>query len=709
MPGAADFGLVTALATQPVGHSPGWLWARTTSAFYLYDGATWRAPAPIPGVVGQDAIRHGFRGDYFALAAFDDTAFTIVTSPRGNAILGYDADTQSWKLLTDLAGGSGTGLGGRRMVKAFYSNLPSPHWTLFAGNAQGLFLGSVGPNGTVWKHVAETPWGPRGSDHYDLMAPSHIHTDMWDAQLGASSIWVATDGGVYRTQLSYALAAPNGTSPDYAQQNEGLHTHHIHTLGLVDDDPLREPGLIYSSTDNDSWMRTHPATGSIVSDWAEIGGLGDASLTVTDVPTSLAISYRNDQDVLLRPVGTPPPTCKGLVADTANPLFSQKAFSLALSTFGNDQFFDLVQTPANAPAEPCLDLVALEMQSNPAGPSTVIVRARQFARNPDLLASAFPPQGWSIDVQNPPANAKRLWGVGAHNLPLLYYVYANDGGDPHVWMLRSNQRFARWTDLTATIGAPLLPYYSAARGPVFPDPYDAGDVYVLTATGARHSSSFGAPFQPDTVLTALITGSGTFPIVGDYPGGVDSVGFYGEFGGGPMGGSHALLMATLGQIAFDRQDPKSYVVAAPYTGVFYSDHGAWRDLTPYLPTPRPEVSSVAIDHNAVFVSLEGGGVWRIGSYTTAPLATYFARDGLPSGQLARLSRSDGVHDGGHTVHVVVTLADGQPVYEGDIVTDATGQIAAPSILSPAPGKYLVHLAYAGVAGPATTKASFRWP
>jgi hypothetical protein len=83
-----------------------------------------------------------------------------VTSPRGNAVILIDATdpSETWKL-ESLAGNDGTGLGGRRFVKAYPVTLGNQRTTLWvASDAQGVSVRTA--TMAAWQHIAEAPWQP---------------------------------------------------------------------------------------------------------------------------------------------------------------------------------------------------------------------------------------------------------------------------------------------------------------------------------------------------------------------------------------------------------------------------------------------------------------------------------------------------------------------------------------------------------------------
>ena len=80
---------------------------------------------------------------------------------------------------------------------------------------------------------------------------------------------------------------------------------------------------------------------------------------------------------------------------------------------------------------------------------------------------------------------------------------------------------------------------------------------------------------------------------------------------GPGGG---LPTSSLAQIAFSRDDPNRLAVGAQ-SGLFYSPGGGqWVDFTTLLPLPRSAITSVAIDCEAIYMSLDARSLVRVVDY-----------------------------------------------------------------------------------------------
>lgn len=62
---------------------------------------------------------------------------------------------------------------------------------------------------------------------------------------------------------------------------------------------------------------------------------------------------------------------------------------------------------------------------------------------------------------------------------------------------------------------------SVFKGPVFVNPYNSAESYVLTATGIQVSENSGTSFAPDAKLTQLVTDSSAYPLFPGFSGDID--------------------------------------------------------------------------------------------------------------------------------------------------------------------------------------------
>jgi len=232
------------------------VWARTPDTLLVSsnDGATWTTKAiPTSLSVGGTTYNITFpsRGGLFSLAAVDAAAYMFFkpnpdVAGNRNTLLVYNVATDSWTVQV-LSSGDGTGLGGRRFIKTFILNRPD--LPMVVGQRLQLFL-SVGQD----MHQAT---GLNSDGTLQLVDFAHtfgsgaptrdpIHSDIWDFYMASdgSTAWVACDGGVYQKSL------PTGGWVTYDQ---GLHTHHIHTVTVLPIDNVPHSRLSYATSDNDAW------------------------------------------------------------------------------------------------------------------------------------------------------------------------------------------------------------------------------------------------------------------------------------------------------------------------------------------------------------------------------------------------------------------------------------------------------------------------
>ena len=148
---------------------------------------------------------------------------------------------------------------------------------------------------------------------------------------------------------------------------------------------------------------------------------------------------------------------------------------------------------------------------------------------------------------------------------------------------------------------------SVWKGPVFVNPYNSDELYVLTESGVKYSNDAGATFSTDSRLTQLITGNNAYPLTPGFTGGDRS-------GVRIANRSDRNQMGALADMAFLRDDPTLVVSVSPFTGLFYKKSGHWRDLSSYLMKPLTPISSVAIDSSTIYFATEGRGVFRLIGY-----------------------------------------------------------------------------------------------
>ncbi|HEX3532212.1 MAG TPA: hypothetical protein VH988_34560 [Thermoanaerobaculia bacterium] len=603
------------------------LWARSESHLFFSpdDGLSWFGRAfvrriTIPqttvgtttvpaGTYDVDTdIRPNGGDERLGLAAVDTSAYVTCkifvtgtrTDPAGNhsIILIHDLLADQWSVQI-MVPGDGTGLGGRRFLKSYVvdkAGLPGGiggRARLFASSADDIQVATGISGGIIqWQEFASSFIGARGSDR--------IHSDFWDFHLAADGnlAWVGCDGGLFEGQVA---------SDSWSERNDGLHTHHAHTLNVLQVSATQRSKLVYPTADNDGWYRTTSTLGAPAPAWINNGSLGDAVWTAADAGNpSLAVIARRIDDATLVAFGETPPPGSNFTEGAAIAIKND-------STFDGPLGFQCIQTlQGESPTFPLLDAVMLvnlpllDGKGNPVpGPLGLpdpsglpsLVRNTRFAAAPSA-ASLF--AGWTLESKHLPAGTRGFWIAGGHAKP-VYYAYAPLAGS--LTLFKRNAGKDTWHPL------PLNGLSDGAiYGPCFINPYDEKIIFGLTASGVQVSRNGGVSFTPDTVLTNLITGSGTYPLSGA----VDVAGPIQELGGRARAVN--FVMSTLTHMAFLRDDPTVAVAASPFTGVFYHDGKAWHDLSGALPKPLAPVSAVGIDGRAIYVTFEGRSIVEIDGY-----------------------------------------------------------------------------------------------
>jgi hypothetical protein len=654
------------------------IWARTATRLVISpdNGMNWSLIPPVPSELGVSLS--GTAGDdTTSLAAFDGMVFIGAsanypgsTCGKDCVLLQYTVATGMWSAqqLMDDRGVlcDGTGLGGRKFVKAFDLDLPDSPDTL--GQRLRLFVGvgqrvveanGLDANGQVsgFTHRAVTPECRCGA--YD-----QIHSDIWDFFLAsdASRAWVGSDGGVH------SCTWPPGT---WVTQNENLFTHHIQTLTMLKTGAPFAQRLMYATHDNDAWVYDN-YTGQ----WTNYNCLGDADWCAGDTGLSdIALAGRNG--------------ALGTLAGIANVLPVGSNYECGI-TLNNDSIIDsglalnFIQTLKNESPYPLLDAVMLvslplrfyDGSHRPAKAAAAIANGavvgitvsdggsgytsipsvtlsggggsgatatanvsggvvtsitvnnggNSYTKAPDVGVELHHvpgalgqpnPSGSPVLIRNtafavsPDANSSQFqtWSIVANDLPAganAFWVSGGHGNPVYYVCTDASlyKRNATGAGWTPLSVTGLLEDPTRTHGPAFVNPYDPNVLYVLTASGIQFSTDGGMNFQPDTVLWALLTASNKFPPTGSFTGGT---GFALARGLGCPGRA----MGTLSDMAFDPDNPTVMVAASPFTGVFYNNGGGWTDVTPYLPRPLASVSSVAISGPSIYVGTEGRGLLRI--------------------------------------------------------------------------------------------------
>jgi hypothetical protein len=244
-----------------------------------------------------------------------------------------------------------------------------------------------------------------------------------------------------------------------------------------------------------------------------------------------------------------------------------------------------------------------------------ILRNQQFLANSDIGYSKG--KDWQIVANNLPEGTYRFWVSNGHSKTVLF-VLALQSGQQKLYRsaspIRRSQSIqpTQWPQLNVQ-GNLLEPepfpdsqiLTGATLGPVFVNPYNPTQLYVLTTLGVMYSNTGGFDFSLDQSLTNLLNGNGTYKMTGNFTGDFSShVDFDNSYVSASMG--------TLSALSFNRQKPNERVAASPFTGVFYSaGNSVWTDLSGYLPTPRTSISDVAIVGDDLYIATEGRGLLRM--------------------------------------------------------------------------------------------------
>jgi hypothetical protein len=589
------------------------VWARDSSYNLMISdssGQNWTAlPAPPGGIVS------GGTGDMSSLGALETLAAMICLGKDNGAgnnytkLLIWDVGQNAWIQQERVADSlNGTGAGGRRFVRAYSFGRGTQFGSdveLFVSNSQEVYRAvSRNQDGTInFTLVAKT--GASGAPGpNDPNFGNTLHTDMWDFHwvTGATTrAFVATDGGVYESRLD---------GKGWLTRSKALLTHHSHTIFI----PMgfgTGPGMTYCTQDNDAWE--HDQNGP---DWTPLGCLGDVNFTAGDAGLS-------SMGVVARQFGGG--CCGGgcgIITGFGQPLptSGKTAFNIVLNNdttfFQNPLAFQFIQTRKgeNYGKLDAVMLTVLPLTYNDSGSKTVIpgsgfglVRNRDFERNPDINVGKG--AGWELAADSLPAGVLGFWvsapkGQSAHSNP-DYFVYTSLNGAPSQIWEGDGKIPTTWTRIDPFGGGPGALVSGGGRfGPVFVNPYDSDEIYVLATDRVRvgHRTNGVWTFTDDTALSSLVSRGGRYPFVPAFSGG-NSIGVdIGNHNGGTG-------MGTLGSMGWDRDDPTHIVAASPFDGVFVNlGDGKWRDLTRYLPAPLAPPAQVTISGSRVYVLSEGRGL-----------------------------------------------------------------------------------------------------
>jgi hypothetical protein len=611
------------------------VWARDAQGILIVstdNGQTWNLATQQPLPVGT---AFPSRGDPFSLAATDDYAFMVIGGDDNyNAMLIYDSSMSygvkydRWviqKRIFDPAdnvnndpnfgSGNGTGLGGRRFVHTFkvpaVEGPPVPVVVFGAGQDVLVSTGQDPQTGQfTWKRIAGGYCDTTTGICYPPKDPSYqplLHSDFWDLLVSPSgALWLSGDGGVFENHQD---------GKGWLKRNQGLHTQHVHMLYAA---PLNT-GYAYPTSDNAAWFK------GFTGDWQH-DTVGDSNWVVGDINTHPLFAYlaRN-------------PSCSTLTgfddnvpdADMANAGTSVSSVRRSADmSFDGPLTFNAIQTLpgepkppsqfdavmlANMPLQYQVDQPTCFNNSMPKqlvtviadpGQPLAIVRNPVWVNHPDITDAKG--QGWELMADNLPSGTVGFLVANGHQKPALFVLAGPNTNtlDLYRW---DGQQHGTWTKLPINgMGQPSQLLWGGPKGPVFVNPYNANQIYALTAAGVRFTTNGGSKpgdWKEDTALTNAVTGNGQYPLTGTFLGGngtnIDL-------------SSRAVGLGTLSDMAFELGLPDHIVAASPFTGVFYNTgNGQWRDLRAGLPQVFTPVSSVAIFGNVVVVGMEGRGLWQI--------------------------------------------------------------------------------------------------
>jgi hypothetical protein len=580
-------------------------------------------------------------GDLNSLAAFDGAAYmtcclvtqtgcdSLDTAGNWNQMLIYNAATDHFALQPSLQftsnpptpqlGCDGTKLGGSRFVRTFRTTGANGAVTnrLFYGGAQEVHE-AMSLNSSFQVSQWVRTLGTTECTATVCSPQDQVHGDVWDFLVTSDGLkeWVSNDGGVYTRSSS------NSDWTAWALEDNGLHTHHIHTVTAMRSSPSGPANLAYATSDDSSWWWNGKAG------WGTDAYLGDANWTVGDLGNaSCSVMGLHLRTAELSGLGNPLKSGKvfqGITISNDNSRDGPESFNVIQSLWGD------VRQPYSLDA---LMLANLPLQWNdgtnlhsvpgslgeaapPIGPQNpVLLRNTDLAANPDINLSKG--NGWAVEENNLPAGTTKFWVSGGHFRPTYYVLAVDSAGGEHLFTATGSvisPNLSIWHELNVQGNVfEMRPWLdsgmldgSPAYGPVFVNPYNPSELYVLTSTGVRNSETGGESFQTDSALTNLITSNGKYPPIGQFSGGNST---------GIRIASRAVTLGSLSDLDFRRDDPRLAVAASPFAGVFFRDKtGKWHDLTPLLPRPLTSVSSARIDCDAIYVGTEGGGIYRITGY-----------------------------------------------------------------------------------------------
>jgi hypothetical protein len=739
--------------TRAITLSANRIWARTDSSLLFSDddGITWTVKKLPPNVnipkppnvkvknlnlytvphydntsCSDSTHCHGNGNDRTTLAAFDDVAYLAfevsdVSGHRldtGSPLLIFDAASDTFVAQLTVAN-DGRGLGGTRFVRAYLLRCPAlqdsigERRQLFYGTGQEIqqALGENADRTIEFDVPVDTNW-PGPEDPANPRRP--IHSDLWAFHLdpdfcppGNSNVWLGGDGGVYRssgTSLSLRQL-------DWVTHDEGLFTHNIHQLGVIQGDASGEVTIAYGTHDNDAWW--HQGT----NDWQRGVSLGDVLTCVAD--------SRNHAKILFT---------RGLRDQQASisDLRGGGEYAFEINRRGVD--IATVQTlTSEQDYYPDLDLLMLtklpvtDHDGNnlpldyftPGDPSNtmLLLRNSSFSQHADGPRNRF--AGWTAIGANLPGGAKRVYVAGGHASSRYFLVAEDAGGTENLYRgVHTGGHLTGWTPIfTGLLSTGNGDYGTSERprhGPAFVNPYDSDVVFVIGADRGHPegavfvSRNSGDSFVVDEALTSLLSNTGRYRL------GIFTATPQAEEVGSRF---HGGTMFNPSQIAFSPAGPSFVVACSPVTGVFFANMAqgcgststsqtapAWRSLGQFLPNPFGYISDARFDGGRLYVATEGRGLLVVDDPFIAPTAAYFEIILGAGGKLAMLLDTTGTPVPWGSVRMniarivanpagVIPFEQRIPTFDGWTRTDEGGLVNTPVQMGR--GRYLVHLRFVG--------------
>ena len=354
---------------------------------------------------------------------------------------------------------------------------------------------------------------------------------------------------------------------------QGLHTHQIQSLTVLRANQVSRPRIAYVIGDNSAFFQDSAAIAMQPSQWQSFDGFGDGNFSAGDSssPTFAWIARQLAVEAFLR-YNSPPQGIslinpkQGSFIDPSLPTrFRFIPSPWEAGQFSTADIVMMVDLPLLA------NLTGVPLPNQP-GPSSngnpVLIRNRTFDVNPDINETNAQGKGWTLERATLPPGCIGF-AVSGNRIQPVYYAFDNT--------TLFAEKNGSWTSIAANLVS------TRTFGPVFPNPYDARVIYVLTSDkGIIVSTDSGSSFQVASSLNTLLGAN----------------------------------VRDVNQIAFNYDSPASVAVGTESGKVLFSSGGgAWSDLTDSLPSVPIPIRSIAIDCEAIYVGTFGRGLWRIAHYS----------------------------------------------------------------------------------------------